>query len=260
VIGTQNVLKAALATGVKSLIYTSSDKAVNPTNVMGTSKLLAERVVTAASSNYWDKNKELVFSSTRFGNVLGSNGSVVPIFIQQIKQGGPVTVTDPEMTRFVMTIKEAADLVLKSGVYSCGGEVMVTKMPVIRILDLAEVMIELLAPVFGRSKNNIKIEYIGAKPGEKLYEELMTEEEAPRSYELPEMFSILPTFRNENGSQSFEYPEILSKNVTKPYISNTEAPMNKEELRDYLLSYEILGEELTELCRDHLHLSIATVA
>ena len=252
VIGTQNVLKAALANGVKRMIYTSSDKAVNPTNVMGTSKLLSERVVTAASSNFWNKHKDVIFSSTRFGNVLGSNGSVVPIFIEQIKQGGPVTVTNKEMTRFVMTIQEAAYLVIKSGSLSYGGEVMVTKMPVIRILDLAEVMTDLLAPVFGRSRNSIEIKFIGAKPGEKLYEELMTEEEAPRSYELPAMFSVLPSIRKNNEENQFNYPEIISKSVTQPYISNTETPMSKSKLQNYLLSNKVMGEELTEFCKDNL--------
>ena len=253
VIGTQNVLKAAMANNVKRLIYTSSDKAVNPTNVMGTSKLLAERVLTAATMDFWNNKQESNFTSTRFGNVLGSNGSVVPIFIDQIKKGGPVTITDKNMTRFVMTVMEAADLVIKSGALSCGGEVMVTKMPVIRIMDLAEVMIDLLAPVFGYKSEDIELVFIGAKPGEKLYEELMTEEEAPRSYELPEMFSILPCLHSNDNKKHYQYPEIVSKKVTQPYISSTQPPMSQPELRNYLLANNIMGEELTKLCqqRDH---------
>lgn len=249
VIGTQNVLKAAMSNNVKRLIYTSSDKAVNPTNVMGTSKLLAERVLTAATKDFWNKKQRTNFSSTRFGNVLGSNGSVVPIFIDQIKKGGPVTITDKDMTRFVMTVQEAASLVIKSGALACGGEVMVTKMPVIRIIDLAEVMIDLLAPVFGHKSEDIDIEFIGAKPGEKLYEELMTEEEAPRSYELPEMFSIRPCLLSNNDQTLYEYPEIISEAVTQPYVSSTQTPMPQPEMRDYLLSNTILGKDLTELCK-----------
>jgi len=255
VIGTQNVLKIALANNVQRLISTSSDKAVNPTNVMGTSKLLAERVVTAASTNLWNAKKKNIFSSTRFGNVLGSNGSVVPIFINQIKNGGPITITDKKMTRFVMTVQEAAALVIKSGALSCGGEVMVTKMPVIRIIDLAEVMIDLLSPVFGYSPDDIDITIIGAKPGEKLYEELMTDEEAPRSYELEEMFSVLPSICNGQKEEKFCYPNIVCKSVDKPYISNTQDPMTKEELRNYLLSNEILGEELTRKCENQLEVA-----
>lgn len=254
VIGTQNILKAALSRHVKRVIYTSSDKAVNPTNVMGTSKLLSERVVTAACSQFWNRKKDIIFSSTRFGNVLGSNGSVVPIFIDQIKKGGPVSVTHIEMTRFVMTVEQAANLVIKSGVLACGGEVMVTKMPVIRIVDLAEAMIDLLAPVFGYSPKTVKIQYIGAKPGEKLYEELMTEEEAPRSYELPEMYSILPTFHSNDPNNKYQYPQLISSAVSQPYISNTETPMSKIELKRYLLNNRILGEELTELCEQQINI------
>jgi len=252
VIGTQNVLKVALACGVKRMIYTSSDKAVNPTNVMGTCKLLSERVVTAACDTFWNKRKNIVFSSTRFGNVLGSSGSVIPIFIEQIKNGGPLTVTDKDMTRFVMTVQEAAHLVIKSGALSRGGEVMVTKMPVIRIVDLAEIMIDLLAPIFGHSRKSIKVDFIGAKPGEKLYEELMTEEEAPRSYELPDMFSVLPCIRKNTDEGQFSYPKVISKHVTQPYISNTEMPLSKNELQSYLLSNQILGKDLTESCKQHI--------
>jgi FlaA1/EpsC-like NDP-sugar epimerase len=147
IIGVENVIRAATACNVKQVLFTSSDKAVNPTNVMGTSKLMGERLMTAASAVRNDSST--IFSSTRFGNVLGSRGSVVPLFMKQIRNGGPVTVTDKRMTRFVMTIKEAARLVLQSVMISKGGEVFVTKMPVVRIPDLAEVMIKLLAPKYG---------------------------------------------------------------------------------------------------------------
>jgi len=240
VIGTQNVLKAALSTGVKRLIYTSSDKAVNPTNVMGTSKLLAERVVTAASLQTNNGNGR-VFSCTRFGNVLGSNGSVIPIFKEQIRQGGPVTVTHPEMSRFIMTVPEAARLVVKSGNLSCGGEVMVTKMPVLRIADLAQVMIELLAPVYGYDPKDIPIEYIGPKPGEKLYEELMTEEETGRAYELSDMYVILPAFRY-SVDKTYDFPDIVSHRVEKAYISKNEPPMTPDEIKEFLLANDIAGE------------------
>ena len=163
---------------VPRVIFTSSDKAVNPTNVMGTSKLMGERIITAA--NIVNNNGHQVFSSVRFGNVLGSRGSVVPIFAEQILGGEAVTITDARMTRFVMTIQEAAKLVLEAAMLACGGEVLVTKMPVMRIIDLAQAMIELLAPKAGLDPDKITIRYIGAKPGEKLYEELMSQEEASR--------------------------------------------------------------------------------
>ena len=144
ILGTQNIIDAALRTGVERLLLTSSDKAVNPTNVMGTSKLMAERLVSAANAHPRLGNQ--IFASTRFGNVLGSRGSVIPLFIRQIRLGGPVTVTSPDMTRFIMTLDEAVGLVMDSLFLARGGEIFVTKMPVLRIGDLAEVMIEELAP------------------------------------------------------------------------------------------------------------------
>lgn len=245
-IGTQNVILAAIECGVKLVINTSSDKAVNPTNVMGATKLLTEKLITAA--NVTQYGHKTVFSSVRFGNVIGSRGSVVPLFIKQIAQGGPVTLTDSRMTRFVMTMEEAADLVLKSAELARGGEVFVTKMKVIKIEDLAKAMIELLAPRFGYSQEDIKITIIGSKPGEKLYEELMTQEETQRSIELKDMFVILPAFRNiYNIKVKYDYPNIISRQVKKPYISSQETPMSKEELKEYLISRRILDSFLEEI-------------
>jgi FlaA1/EpsC-like NDP-sugar epimerase len=164
ILGIQNIINAASSNGVDKVIFTSSDKAVNPTNVMGTSKLMGERLMTAANSNQRESRR--VFASTRFGNVLGSRGSVIPIFREQIRKGGPVTLTDPTMTRFIMSIKEAVSLVADSASFACGGEVFITKMPVIRIRDLAEVMIQELAPTYGHCPEDVGITHIGAKPGE----------------------------------------------------------------------------------------------
>ena len=245
VIGTQNVLRVALSQKVDRVLYTSSDKAVNPTNVMGTSKLLAERVVTASSLQCNNACKQHLFASTRFGNVLGSNGSVVPIFEKQIKRGGPVTITDPRMTRFVMTIQEAARLVIKGAAIARGGEVFVTKMPVLRIMHLAQAMIEILAPFYDYRPQKIKVEYIGSRPGEKLYEELMSEEETPRALELEDMFAILPTLRNGHSATVYNYDSILSDKVDNPYISRDEPMMTKDRIIEYLLANNILGEEVT---------------
>src|SRR5262249_36498176 len=156
ILGTQNVIDAAMKVGVERLLLMSSDKAVNPTNVMGTSKLMAERLVSAASARAHPGKQ--VFASTRFGNVLGSRGSVIPLVMRQIRAGGPVTVTDPEMTRFIMTLDEAVRLVMDSLFLARGGEIFVTKMPVLRVGDLAEVMIEELAPTFGHRPADIAIE------------------------------------------------------------------------------------------------------
>ena len=246
VIGTQNVLKAALDAKVDRLLYTSSDKAVNPTNVMGTSKLLAERVVTASTVQTFNKKPGPLFASTRFGNVLGSNGSVIPIFVEQIKQGGPLTITNPNMTRFIMTIQEAARLVIKAAAIARGGEVFVTKMPVVSIADLAAAVIEILAPCYGRHPEEIKMKTIGPRPGEKIYEELMSEEEVARAVELTEMFSVLPALRNGDRKIFYNYPCLVSQEVQKPYISKNEPLLSKQEIIDYLLTNHILGDELSD--------------
>ena len=238
IIGVENVIRAARVCGVKNVLFTSSDKAVNPTNVMGTSKLMGERLITAA--NAVRNNSDGIFSSTRFGNVIGSRGSVVPLFIKQIRNGGPVTVTDKRMTRFVMTIEESARLVLKSVTLSKGGEVFVTKMPIVRIIDLAEVMIEILAPKYGYTPSDIKIIETGSKPGEKLYEELMSEEEVQRSLELNDMFVITPAFKSVYQAIRYEYPYTVSDKLQKSYVSANEKPLSKDALKNYLADNRVL--------------------
>jgi len=243
--GVKNIVQAAMSNKVPRVIFTSSDKAVNPTNVMGTSKLMGERIITAA--NIVNHNGHQVFSSVRFGNVLGSRGSVVPIFAGQILDGEAVTITDAQMTRFVMTIQEAAKLVLEAAMLACGGEVLVTKMPVLRILDLAKAMINLLTPETGLDPDNMPIRYIGAKPGEKLYEELMSQEEVGRTKELPNMFAILPAFRSFYQKIDYRYPDVLPdvENL-QPYISSSQPAMSIEEIEAYLERHRILEEFMPE--------------
>ncbi len=244
IIGVQNIINAATENRVEKVIFTSSDKAVNPSSVMGTSKLMGERLMTAANSN--NRVDGPVFSSTRFGNVLGSRGSVIPIFREQIKKGGPITLTDNQMTRFIMSIKEAVRLVVESAVLACGGEVFVTKMPVIRIKDLAEVMIEELAVDYEYKPENISIDIIGTKPGEKMYEELMSAEETRRSRELKRYFAVIPAFRGIYRNIKYEYPSELSDNVTNPYNSENEQPFSKKELVDFLNKNNLLKEDKLE--------------
>jgi FlaA1/EpsC-like NDP-sugar epimerase len=236
--GIQNIIAAANANNVETVIFTSSDKAVNPTNVMGTSKLMGERLMTAANSNKRDGGP--IFASTRFGNVLGSSGSVVPIFHNQIAKGGAVTLTDKNMTRFVMSVQESVQLVLNSAKYAKGGEVFVTKMPVIRIEDLAIAMIEILAPKYGRDPNEVNIKEIGTKPGEKLYEELMSHEELRRTIELKSYFSVLPAFRGIYHDINYNYTDIINTVVTDPYTSEHQQPLTIEEIKDFLEKYNLL--------------------
>ena len=246
IVGVQNIIYAACENQVKKVVFTSSDKAVNPTNVMGTSKLMGEKLMTAANSNLRDTGP--IFASTRFGNVLGSRGSVIPIFREQIRKGGPVTLTDPEMTRFIMSIQEAVRLVIDSASLAKGGEVLITKMPVIRIKDLAEIMIQKLAPVYGHKPDKIEITTIGTKPGEKMYEELMSIEETRRAVELPRYFAVLPAFRGIYRDIDYSYPEVTSNEVRNPYISEDERPLNQDELQAFLRSNDLLliGEPKSE--------------
>ncbi|MCJ7819868.1 MAG: polysaccharide biosynthesis protein [Bacteroidales bacterium] len=238
IVGVQNVIYAACENNVDKVIFTSSDKAVNPTNVMGTSKLMGERIMTAANSNF--RGNGPIFASTRFGNVLGSNGSVIPIFHRQIAKGGPVTLTHPDMTRFVMSIEQAVRLVIDSAALARGGGVFITKMPVIRVKDLAEVMIRELAPVYGFRPDDIEIVEIGSKPGEKLYEELMSHEEMRRAVELPRYFVVLPAFRGIYRDISYDYEDIVTDKITNPYNSANEKPLSQEELRKFLQDSNLL--------------------
>lgn len=260
ILGVQNIIDAAEAAQVERVLFTSSDKAVNPTNVMGTSKLMGERLMTAANAaanagasmggsmgtgaplTNGGQTRPL-FASTRFGNVLGSRGSVIPLFQRQIAAGGPLTLTDPNMTRFIMTLQEAVRLVMESTFLARGGEVFVTKMPVVRIADLAYVMRETLAPCYGYEPEQIEIKVIGPKAGEKLYEELMNDEETRRTVELERYFVVLPAFRASNCTIDYTYPGTLAERVDRPYNSAVEAWMGREELRAYLLSNQLLEEK-----------------
>ena len=241
ILGVNNIIATARQNKVKKVIFTSTDKAVNPTNVMGTSKLMSERLITAANTK--QDSDEPIFSSTRFGNVLGSSGSVIPIFRKQIAAGGPVTLTDPNMTRFVMTVDEAVRLVVESTELARGGEVFVTKMPVIRISDLAQAMIEEIAPIWGHEPKDIEIRVIGTKPGEKLYEELMSEEETRRTVELPRYFAVLPAFRDIYSQIVWDYPNQSNKPVTNPYISSNEKPLDMESLKQILKANNLLNSD-----------------
>ena len=170
VIGTYNVAKFAHKYNVEKMVLVSSDKAVRSTNIMGATKAVCEKIV-----QYFDSISKTNYSAVRFGNVLGSHGSVVPLFKKQIEDGGPVTITDPEITRYFMTISEAVSLILQSGVYAKGGEIFVLDMgEPVKIIDLATRMIESAGY---RPDIDIKIEIIGLRPGEKKYEELLVDKE-----------------------------------------------------------------------------------
>ena len=219
VIGTQNIIDAAITCEVDKVILISTDKAVNPVNVMGATKLLAERLMI--SSNVYSGRGGTKFSCVRFGNVLNSRGSVIPVFKKQISNGGPVTITDERMTRFIMHIHEAAKLILTAGSLSNGGEIFILKMPSVKVPDLAEAMIEYYAPKYGFNIDDIDVEIIGRRVGEKLHEELMTPEEIVCAEDNGDLF-IIRNEINENHPD-FVYNsseiELLSKHEILKILS-----------------------------------------
>jgi FlaA1/EpsC-like NDP-sugar epimerase len=173
VIGTMNTAELAMEFGVKNFVFISTDKAVNPSNVMGASKRIAERYIQGLSLIAKNEKIEIKFITTRFGNVLGSNGSVVPLFTEQIQNGGPITITHPDVIRYFMTIPEACQLVLEAGAMGNGGEIFIFDMGApVKIIDLARKMIRLAGLI---PERDIEIKTIGLRPGEKLYEELLND-------------------------------------------------------------------------------------
>lgn len=238
VFGTQNVVKAALRTpSVQRVICISTDKAVAPTSVLGASKLLAEKVV--ARANFHSARHQPRFCSVRFGNVLNSRGSFIPRLVQQIAAGGPVTLTDGGMVRFMMSLHEAVRLVLTAAHQTRGGEVFILKMPMIRIQDLVKVMISHVAPRYGHHSDDIKIEIVGACLGEKVSESLLTKEESGRCLETQDMCILLPPpregernfqpidLRHYSGAKIFEDHSLLD-GLGKPCL-------NQEEIVNQLL-------------------------
>lgn len=222
IIGTQNVIFSAIDQGVKRVVVISTDKATEPANVMGATKLLAERLAVAASISSHGKNKPLV-TSVRFGNVLNSRGSIIPLVIKQIQKGGPVTVTDPKMTRFLISISDAVKLLFVAAEKTIGGEIFVLKMPAFQLIDLIQVLIKEFAPRYGFKESDIRIKYIGRRSGERDHEILVTESESETALELKNMFVLLPKANypyfdfeyDYKGCKSARRMEINSKQVDK---------------------------------------------
>ncbi len=232
-LGLQNVIQASLDNKVERMIFTSSDKSVNPTNAMGASKMMGERLVAAAQEA--SGSSGTIFASVRFGNVVGSNGSVVPIFEQQIREGGPVTVTDSRMTRFVMGMEEAVTLVLHATEIAVGGELFVLRMPALRISDLADVMINTLAPQYGHRPEEIEIQEIGIRVGEKIFEELLIDNELPNAFENDELVVSLGDVSNNVPMEKREYLKSM-KPCIEGYNSDTAELMTREEIIEFLQS------------------------
>lgn len=232
-LGLQNVIQASLENRVERMIFTSSDKAVNPTNAMGASKMMGERLVAAAQETVGTSGT--IFASVRFGNVVGSKGSVVPIFEQQIREGKSVTLTDNRMTRFVMGMDEAVKLVLHAAKIAIGGELFVLRMPALKISDLAEVMIEKLAPQYGHDPKDIKTREIGIRAGEKLYEELLIDNELPNAFEDEELVVCLGDVSNDVSMGKRKYLQNM-KSCNDGYNSDKASLMTRAEIVEFLQS------------------------
>ncbi len=234
VIGTDNVLTAAIEAGVKVIIGLSTDKAAYPVNAMGTSKAMMEKVIVAKSRTVSpDKTK---ICCTRYGNVMCSRGSVIPLWIDQIKNGKPITVTEPKMTRFIMALEEAVDLVLFAFENGVSGDILVQKAPACTIETLAQAVKEL----FG-SKDEIKV--IGIRHGEKMYETLLTNEECTKAEDMGNFYRVPSDKRDLNYDKYFSDGDT-ERNVLTEFNSNNTEILDVEQVKEKLLSLEYIRQEL----------------
>lgn len=236
VIGTDNVLTAAIEEGVKKVICLSTDKAAYPINAMGTSKAMMEKVFVAKSRTV-DPDKTLI-CGTRYGNVMCSRGSVIPLFIEQIKNGQALTVTEPQMTRFIMSLEEAVELVLFAFEHAENGDIMVQKAPACTIEVLAQAIRELF-----HAHNEIKI--IGIRHGEKMYETLLTNEECAHAIDMGDFFRVPADKRDLNYDKYFKEGDQKRTELTEFNSDNTEL-LNVEQVKEKLLSLQYIRDELAE--------------
>lgn len=234
VFGTDNVIKAAVANKVKNVICLSTDKAAYPINAMGMSKALMEKVAVAASRNI-SKDSTIV-CLTRYGNVMASRGSVIPFFVDQIKNGQPITVTDPNMTRYLMSLEEAVDLVLFAFQHGNQGDLFVQKAPASTIGDLAQAIKELF-----RATNPIQI--IGTRHGEKLYETLCTREEMAKAIDLGNYYLIPADNRDLNYGKYFEIGDVKTS-ALEDYNSHNTRQLDMQEIKEKLLSLDYIKQQL----------------
>ncbi|MBQ3512365.1 MAG: polysaccharide biosynthesis protein [Lachnospiraceae bacterium] len=232
IIGTDNVLTAAINEGVEKVVCLSTDKAAYPINAMGISKAMMERVFVAKSRT----TDITTICGTRYGNVMCSRGSVIPLFIEQIKSGKPITITNPEMTRFIMSLEEAVDLVLFAFQNAEAGDIMVQKAPACTIAVLAQAVKE----IFGA---NNEIHYIGTRHGEKKYETLLTKEESLHAFDLGKFFRVPADNRDLNYGKYFEEGKVEKARLEEFNSDNTQI-LNVEEVKEVLLKLDYVQEQL----------------
>ena len=238
VMGTENVLTAAIEAGVKNVICLSTDKAAYPVNAMGTSKAMMEKVVVAKSRTV--SPDKTTINCTRYGNVMCSRGSVIPLWIEQIKNGQPITITEPKMTRFIMSLEEAVDLVLFAFEKGNSGDILVQKAPACTIETLAMAVCEL----FGGDKDAIKV--IGIRHGEKMYETLLTNEECANAVDLGDFYRVPCDKRDLNYDKYYKDGDVTRNPLTEFNSNNTEL-LNVEQTKQKLLELKYIRRELNEM-------------
>ena len=234
VIGTENILNAAAANGVERVVVLSTDKAVYPINAMGISKAMAEKVMVARSRT--QRKGETVFCATRYGNVMASRGSVIPLFVSQIKIGKPLTITDPHMTRFLMSLEDSVDLVLYAYANAEQGDIFVQKAPASTVGDLAQALQEL----FDR---NVGVRVIGTRHGEKLYESLISREEMAHARDLGGYYRIPADNRDLNYAKYFSEGEEEISHLND-YTSHSTTRLSVPQVKELLLKLDYIKEEL----------------
>ena len=233
VIGTDNVLTAAIEEGVESVICLSTDKAAYPINAMGRSKAMEEKVAIAKSRS----SRNTKICCTRYGNVMCSRGSVIPLWIDQIRSGNPITLTEPSMTRFIMSLEEAVDLVLFAFEHGENGDLLIQKAPACTIQTQAEAVCEL----FGGKKEDIKV--IGIRHGEKMYETLLTNEECAKAIDMGQFYRVPADNRGLNYDKYFKEGDE-KRNILTEFNSNNTRLLNVEETKEKILSLAYIQEEL----------------
>ena len=234
ILGAENVLNAAIENKVKKVVVLSTDKAVYPINAMGISKAMMERL-TIAKANLYGNNKTIL-CATRYGNVMGSRGSVMPLFIDLIKKGKPLTVTDPQMTRFMMSLEDSVNLVLYAFKHAKQGEIFVQKAPAATVADIASVMNE----IFGKKE---KVKIIGTRQGEKLFESLLSREEMIRAKDMGRFYCVPSDTRDLNHAKYFiEGQKLISK--SKDYTSHNTERLNLKQLKKLIMSLDFIRNEI----------------
>ena len=237
VIGTDNVLTAAIDEGVKTVICLSTDKAAYPVNAMGTSKAMMEKVIVAKSRTVDPEDTKIC--CTRYGNVMCSRGSVIPLWIDQIKSGSPITITEPNMTRFIMSLEEAVDLVLFAFENGTSGDILVQKAPACTIRVLAQAVTELFRP-------GHEIKVIGIRHGEKMYETLLTNEECAHAIDLGNFYRVPSDKRDLNYDKYFRVGDA-QRNVLTEFNSNNTQLLDVEQVKEKLLSLTYIRDELAAI-------------